>query len=96
VSARSLALRAQADALEAQARALRSEADALDEEAASAPAADERVLMTLDQAAKALDVSRRTLFDRIARGMPSVKRGRLRRVSLDVAKAWIDERTGAA
>jgi excisionase family DNA binding protein len=91
-AARATALRAQADALEAQARALRDEADAIDVAPLSAPVG---TFLTVDEFARANEVSRRTVFDWIRDGLPSVKRGRLRRIDGHAARAWL-ERKGAA
>jgi excisionase family DNA binding protein len=94
-AARASALRAQADALVAQARALRDEADALDKEAAPTAAEPVTLYATVDEAARAFAVSRRTIFDWIRDGMPSIKRGAVRRVPVEQARAWLGAR-GAA
>jgi excisionase family DNA binding protein len=90
-SARVAALRAQADALAAQALAVRAEADALELESATKPANDPIVFATIDEAAREFDVSRRTIFDWLRDGMPSVKRGVKRRVPIDQARRWLEE-----
>jgi excisionase family DNA binding protein len=97
VNARAVALRAQADALEAQARAVRAEADALEADAPERPAAtdEDRVYITISEAARRFDVSRRTVCSWLAEGLPSVKRGRIRRIGVEAATAWIEGRRAA-
>jgi excisionase family DNA binding protein len=84
------ALRLEAEALELQARAKRAQADALD--AATPAPVDESSFVTVDEAARALHCSRRTIFTWIADGLPSIRRGRRRRVRLELARQWADGR----
>jgi excisionase family DNA binding protein len=85
------ARRMEADGLELLAKAKRLEADALeadeDRGASEAP-----VYFTVEQAAKEFDVSRRTIFEWIALGMPSLKRGRVRRIPVAAATSWLGAR----
>jgi excisionase family DNA binding protein len=93
-SHRAAALRLQADALELQARALRAEADAIEAEAdqpANGNGAD-AVYLTVEEAARRFNVSKRTIFDWVAEGMPSVKRGCVRRVPVVEATVWLRAR----
>ena len=85
------ALRASAIALEAQAKALRLEAEALDEADAKA-APDGAVFVTIKALAAHFGVTRRTVFAWLADGLPSLKRGRFRRVSVEAATAWLAAR----
>jgi excisionase family DNA binding protein len=89
-AARAAALRAQADALVAHARALRDEADALDKEGASAIAAPVVLYATVDEAAHTFGVSRRTIFEWVRSGCPSIKRGAVRRIPIEQARAWLN------
>jgi excisionase family DNA binding protein len=57
------------------------------------PAKEEAVYVGVDEAARTFDVSRRTVFEWIRDGMPSVRRGRVRRVSIEQARAWLDGRS---
>jgi excisionase family DNA binding protein len=91
-AARVTALHAQAAALEAQALAVRAEAHALEADISSRTAKDAVVYATVTEAARELECSRRTVFDWIAAGMPSIKRGAKRRVPMDQARAWLEAR----
>jgi excisionase family DNA binding protein len=46
--------------------------------------------MTVQQYAEYRQASRTTVFNWINLGLPSVKMGRLRRIRVDVADAWLD------
>ena len=48
------------------------------------------VYMTVRQYAKHRQVSRTTVFNWISVGLPSIKQGRLRRIRVEVADAWLD------
>jgi excisionase family DNA binding protein len=84
------ALRAQAVALEASARALRAQADALEQE----PEAPEAPLyLTIADAAQRFNVSKRTIGDWLVVGLPSVRRGRVRRIPIAEATAWLRDQS---
>jgi hypothetical protein len=84
------ALRAQAAALEASARALRAQADALEQE----PDAPEPPLyLTIADAARHFNVSKRTVGAWLVEGLPSVRRARVRRIPVGEATAWLRERS---
>jgi excisionase family DNA binding protein len=83
------ALRAEALALEAMARSRREQADELD---AAAVPRDEGIYITVDEAARRFEVSRRTVFEWVRDGLPSIKRGRVRRIPVTEARAWLAAR----
>jgi excisionase family DNA binding protein len=49
------------------------------------------IYMTVRQYAEHRQVSRTTVFNWINLGLPSVKQGRLRRIRVEVADAWLDQ-----
>ncbi len=57
---------------------------------------DERILLTVPEAARALHCSRTTLYGLILGGdLPSVKLGKSRRIPAEALRRWVEARTEA-
>ena len=54
----------------------------------------ERLLLTPEQVAEALGVSRARVYVLLRGGLPSLLIGRSRRIPADVLRRWVEERSG--